>query len=172
MSNIAAGDFSLCWDCQNATDFFKCEWAAEGTPVPGWWAIPTTIKAPRGCAPTQSYHVVRCPKFKRGSVAGGQAECLLCGSKRIQIDQKDMQNIAEAIIETAINDWRALGFGKKAVAFRYNYVIEREEVLEFFFSNRFEALLGTFSQRLPSQIRKYLFITEDMNPKLERGGSA
>lgn len=168
-SKVSNGNFTLCWDCILATDFQKCEWAGEGKPVPGWDAVPTTIKMPKGYEPTHSYHVTRCPKFKRCSVAGGQERCLLVSDDSISLDNNDVKNIAEAIVESAVDDWKALDYGTRAVVYRHRMEIEREEVLEFFFSHRFGVLLGTFSQRLPSQIRSYLGITDDMNPSLKKG---
>ena len=50
---------TICLDCQNAT---RCSWA-DGIPVKGWTATPTTVRDYDGdfC----SYYVTKCPLFKR-----------------------------------------------------------------------------------------------------------
>lgn len=51
---------SLCWRCAKCTDGNLCEWA-DGEPVKGWNAKPTTYKD-SGMI-TRSYKVISCPNY-------------------------------------------------------------------------------------------------------------
>lgn len=66
-------DGTLCWHCQNSVpsaDGSKgCEWSLYLQPVPGWDAIPRTIRnrVKKGeSSITKSFHVISCPRFKEG----------------------------------------------------------------------------------------------------------
>lgn len=66
-------DGTLCWHCQNSVpsaDGSKgCEWSLYLQPVPGWDAIPRTIRnrVKKGeSSITKSFHVIFCPRFKEG----------------------------------------------------------------------------------------------------------
>lgn len=153
---------SLCWDCANATDSGKCPWVDSFTPVPGWKAKPTKIF---GSYPMESYVVLDCPRFRRDSFGAGTEKCLLAWKKPLKLYNDDLQNIAEAIIEGAVADWKALQYGAlEAVTFCVSR-ITKQKTLEFFFSEDFENYLSTFSERTPEQIRSWLKITEDMRPR-------
>ena len=160
--------FSLCWDCAYATDPDACEWSGNAEPVPGWKAEQTTLRITKDDE-IISYHVSMCPKFKRDSVAGGQEPCLMTKPHHITIDDKDARNIASAIVTQAVNDWINLDYGKKPIFIKVKSTVERDEVLDFFFSNRFAALLSIFSQYTPRQIRRAIRITDDMDPRLKEG---
>ena len=57
---------TLCWDCKNSTNN-GCEWSRSLKPVEGWNAVPSAILV--GGANdkyTDSYLVLKCPKFERG----------------------------------------------------------------------------------------------------------
>ncbi len=164
MSRGAAGEPTLCWDCKNAAKPWACEWVGSGKPVNGWWAKPTTMKGMRGMAPIESYHVVRCPKFKRGSFGGGLTRDTFGKHEFIKLDDKDTVNLAEAIIQSAVEDWQSLKFGELSVVNKAGKPVFKADVLEFFFSRWFERLLESFSAHTPQQIRSYIHITEDMRP--------
>ena len=161
--------FTLCWDCANATDPDACEWAGRAVPVPGWKADQTTLRITKD-EEIISYRVSMCPKFKRDSVAGGQEDCLMTAPHHITIDDRDARNIASAIVTQAVNDWIILDYGKKPIFIRAKSTVERDEVLEFFFSHRFATLLSIFSQYTPKQIRHAIKITDDMDPRLKNEG--
>ena len=61
------GQYTLCWDCANATG--NCRWSDELKPVKGWKAIPT-VKDNNG-KPMKSCIVVECPQFKRDAYENG-----------------------------------------------------------------------------------------------------
>ena len=153
---------SLCWDCANSTNSEVCPWARELTPVKGWDAKPYRLG---GVAPMDSYIVSDCPLFKRDSFGAGAERCLMTQKKKPPtLYNDDLKNIAEAIIEGAVEDWKALQYGAlEYVRFRGDR-ITKKDTLEFFFSKDFEDFLGTFSERTPQQIRSWLQITDDMMP--------
>lgn len=152
---------SLCWDCKNATRPDVCSWTDNFTPVPGWKAKPSKIY---GAHPIDSYTVLECPRFKRDSFGAGAEECLLTLHRPIKLCDDDLINLAEAVIENAVEDWKALQYGAlKHTNFRDAH-ITRKQTLEFFFSADFENYLSTFSELTPEQIRSWLKIDENMNP--------
>jgi hypothetical protein len=113
----------------------------------------------------ESYVVHDCPRFRRDSFGAGIEKCLLAWNKPLKLYNDDLQNIAEAIIEGAVADWKALQYGAlEAVTFCASRVT-KQKTLEFFFSEDFENYLSTFSERTPEQIRSWLKITEDMRPR-------
>jgi hypothetical protein len=57
----ANGD-TLCWKCERAGKP-SCEWFADGKPVDGWQAIPTTVLMGGGRR-ERSFCVKSCPKFQ------------------------------------------------------------------------------------------------------------
>lgn len=57
-------DPTLCWECANAA-ILGCSWSKNFTPVDGWDAVPTKIKA-ENSRYIDSYCVISCPEFVRG----------------------------------------------------------------------------------------------------------
>lgn len=56
---------TLCWQCKNATG--GCSWSKDFTPVAGWNAIPTKLKAvTQNIILHSSYLVIDCPQFTKG----------------------------------------------------------------------------------------------------------
>lgn len=84
---------TLCWNCANATDGRKCEWARDGIPVKGWEAYPTTNFY------FDSYCVLSCPKFvsDAGTKPKHDAEMM-----SVEMSSK----IIEEIVDRAIRDWK------------------------------------------------------------------
>ena len=164
---------TLCWDCANSTDKHKCPWVGKGQPVPGWTAMPNQLKVVGNKGePVDSFHVIACPLFDRDSFNGG-LEANIFGKKKepARLDDKDIINIAEAICERAVRDWALLDYGKlKTVGTDGSTFVDRYSLLEFFFSRWFETLLESFSYHTPQQIRRYIKISDDMNPHPKRGG--
>lgn len=156
---------TLCWDCRNATDPAKCPWVGKWEPVDGWDAKPTLLKIPGCIEPVQSFHVISCPLFDRDSYKGGLEENVFGKRKEsISLDDKDIVNIAKAICERAVRDWAILEYGALKTVCTDGVQIDRFSVLSFFFSRWFTDLLETFSYHTPEQIRRYIKITDDMNP--------
>lgn len=158
---------TLCWDCENATSG-NCPWAMNGTPVPGWIARPDTIychgkdgsgrKYKREIA---SYTVYECPKFKRDAWRGGQIDCAdnphpVSG---FLDDPKDMRSIAASALAQAIEDWKALDYGR--ISSKNVESLKRAnsaELREFFESKYFEELLALCTEISPQFLRKRLMI--------------
>jgi len=153
---------SLCWDCRNCTKPEVCSWANDFTPVKGWTAIPTTVG---GYHPFDSYLVKECPLFSRAAFSGGQTRDLFVKADYLEIDDQDAENLAEAIIERAIEDWKFLEYGNLDNITFSGSRIKRSELLEFFFSPWFEQLLASFTDIPPNKIREHIKITDKMKPK-------
>lgn len=153
---------TLCWDCENATRPHVCPWVRDYTPVDGWSASPTHIG---GYYSYDSYIVTECPLFVRDAFGGGIDEDVFCKHKKITIDDQDAVNLAEAIIERQVEDWKFLEYGRLDNITFCGSRIKRKECLEFFFSPWFEQLLASFSDRSPEEIRGYIRIYESMRPK-------
>ena len=152
---------TLCWDCANATNPDVCPWA-NAQPVDGWKAEETVVG--NHSLRYDSFQVKECPLFKRDGFNGG-LEADLFGKKRhVSIDEKDAVNLASAICSRMVEDWIFLEYGLLEDIKFLGQRIYRADCLEFFFSPWFETLLASFSKRTPEQIRKYLKITDDMNP--------
>lgn len=56
--------FTKCWFCK-VPGTGGCPWDASkgSTPVPGWLAIPTTLRDLDGVYSIDSFHVIDCPMF-------------------------------------------------------------------------------------------------------------
>jgi len=154
-------DFTLCWCCGNATKPKRCPWANNFTPVKDWEAIPTKIKFKLfgRTIISDSYKVIRCPLFSRDSVNGGQKETI---KRKVLRDDEDATELASAILERAVMDWQSLKYGKLAMIVAEGKELKRSDMLEFFFSDWFESLLAPVTEYSPGQIRKFLYITDDM----------
>ena len=152
---------SLCWDCANSLKPWKCAWVRANEPIPGWWATPN--KESRS-GKLWSYHVISCPNFDRDSFRGGLERNLTGSNHETRIDKPDTANIAEAIIERAILDWKYINSYGVPDTKMEDVVVTKHDLIEFFFSEWFVRLLESFSYHSPEQIRKYIGITEDMNP--------
>lgn len=63
--NMKTAKVTICWDCKNATG--GCSWSKDFTPVDGWKAKPTKIKAvTRNTKMHNSYIVLSCPQYAKG----------------------------------------------------------------------------------------------------------
>lgn len=132
-------DWSLCWDCRNATRPMVCSWARDFTPVKGWKATPTRIG---NYCPYESYLVRECPLFQRGSYKGGLVEDSFSPKEPpTELDNKDMKNLACVIIERAVDDWKALDYGKLKDLYHVGGRAKRKELMEFFWSYTFDDMV-------------------------------
>jgi len=145
---------SLCWDCRNSTRPWICPWAGKYRQVKDWKAKPTRV-SPKS-SPFDSFNVLACPGFKRDSYCGGLVDPP--NKRRVTIDADDVPNLAEAVIEQAVTDWIALDYGELDSLRFCGQLVERDKLLEFFFSKWFEILLESFSERTPQQIRRAIKI--------------
>ena len=53
---------TLCWQCEKAGG--KCSWSKDFTPVEGWKAVPTKVKAAERKGYIDSFDVYECPEFE------------------------------------------------------------------------------------------------------------
>ena len=83
------------------------------------------------------------------------------GQRVLNQPNRDAFDLAYCIIERAVEDWKALDYGRRSEVFIDKEVAERKEVLEFFFSHWFEVLCDAALDYTPQQIRKALRIPED-----------
>ena len=153
---------TLCWDCKNSTKPHICPWARDFTPVNGWNAKETHIG---GAYQYDSYLVMDCPLFVRGAFNGGLVEDIFGEKEPFHIDDQDTVNLAEAIIERQIEDWRFLECGKIDNINFCGSKLKKSDCIEFFFSDWFEHLLSSFSSRSPEEIRSYIGMPEYLRPK-------
>ena len=156
-------EHTLCWNCRNATNPDVCPWVRDFTPVKGWKAESNMV----GRKPYiyESFLVKECPLFKRDGFRGGLEEDIFGPKKKISVDQKDAQALASAICARMAEDWIFLEYGLLDNCRFSGQRVFKADCLEFFFSPWFETLLASFSKRTPEQIRSYLRITENMQPK-------
>lgn len=79
--------------------------------------------------------------------------------ERISLDESDVRTLSREILATAVKDWKQ---GLECGAKRYGLIsgasIDRDELLEFFFSDYFKLLCSMATQRSPKQIRRALGI--------------
>ena len=166
----SAFDFSkrhtLCWDCKNSTKPWKCPWVEKSDTVAGWIAKPTSVGKFYNYS---SYQVVDCPQFVRDSFSGGMEWDVFGKKEPVTLEDEDCGTLAEAIIERAVEDWKFLEYGALEEIVFCGGRIFKSEILEFFFSDWFEHLLESFTERTPQNIRRYLHITESMRPKKKEG---
>lgn len=143
---------TLCWDCALANGSGDCPWAENHTPVDGWEAIPNHIAAWPGY---DSYCVVDCPKFKRDSRQGGRDWKWGRPLQRTELSSGDTIKLGLRIAEQAVIDWKSV---KDYKNLRLDgQVVWRDEVIDFFNSKWFEALL-TLAEIDPEKSREKLGI--------------
>lgn len=99
-----------------------------------------------------------------GRVDDGRG-CLACetGWRQRVLDQpnRDVFDLAYVTLERAIEDWKALDYGRRAEVMVDKELVGRNEVVEFFFSKWFEILLAATMPYTPKQIRKLIRMPED-----------
>lgn len=156
-------DFSICWDCKNSTKPHICPWARDFTPVKGWKAAPTKIKA-FGGGIIDTYIVRECPLFSRDSFGGGKVENTFTGkTEHIEIDDDDLKTLACAIIERYVEDWKQLDYGRLRDLCIGSERVYRDHVLKFFASQWFYDLLQIAAPDYePPEIWKALRIQRSM----------
>lgn len=205
-----ARQFTLCWDCKNATSS-KCPWVDRFEPVEGWCARHHRVSG--SYFPYDSYCVIRCPLFKRDADRGGQTPypkplkgdgknekrnsnkrgtpvpvrgvveptgyrsvddvrrpvVVETGWRQRVLDQpnRDVFDLAYVILERAVEDWKALDYGRRSEVIVDKELVERDEVVEFFFSKWFEILLNATLPYTPAQIRRYIHMPENIREILD-----
>lgn len=72
-----------------------------------------------------------------------------------------LKNLSAAILLTAIEDWKTLDCGKQKYGKIVNgETVDRDEMLEFFFSDDFKHLVHVATNYTPVQIRRAIGITQ------------
>lgn len=152
-------DPTLCWDCALATRPWACPWVGKGNPVSGWMARETVVS--KKSSPYASYHVLTCPKFKRDSHLGGMLDHEEVRHKVKLDDGSDVENLAEAIVQRAVEDWIALHYGSIPKLSKVDgSCVKRDEVIKFFYSAWCRELLESFTEYTPENLRRYLKIPD------------
>jgi len=159
---------SLCWDCKNCTKPTVCSWTRDFTPVDGWKAKKITLST--RYHPFDSFLVKECPLFARNAFGGGQTENLFGKRDRISLDDNDVVNLAAAIIERMVEDWRFLDYGKLDNITFCGSRIRKSDCVEFFFSPWFETLLAAVTDVTPDEVRKAIKIPEYLHPVEQKKG--
>lgn len=101
MENKYIKSIQKCWACIHAVPgrTSGCEWSEHFKPVEGWTAKKTQLKTGATTREyTESYQIIDCPKFKKGKV----------GAELLETDRQTMQDLAFAVVEQAVRDWRWL----------------------------------------------------------------
>lgn len=109
--------------------------------------------------PTDAWDRVHqpCGDSRVGSRADGKASN--GGRRSRSAVGRDNLDLAFAILEAAVNDWKSLEYGAKAEALVGGEIINRKEVCEFFFSNWFVRLCEV-TEYTPEQFRAFLRIPD------------
>ena len=82
---------------------------------------------------------------------------LLDKVSNLNLDEMDVHNLACAAILQAVEDWKALEYGKIEARKFLNQRIEKSKLLAFFYSRKFEMLLHmALPEYTPDQIRRAL----------------
>jgi hypothetical protein len=72
-----------------------------------------------------------------------------------------LKSLSAAILTTAVEDWKTLDYGKSKYGKIVNgETVDRDEMLEFFFSDDFKNLVRTATNYTPVQIRRALKIPQ------------
>lgn len=87
---------------------------------------------------------------------------------RLLIENREFLPILFAMLERAVDDWKALDYGKKPEFKAIHEFIDRKEVCEFFFSDWFRAICTLLPYR-PNEIRMSLHIPENAMEIFETG---
>lgn len=153
---------TLCWDCTWATKAGHCPYMDDGEPVEGWWASENTITYRDRCRPDRefkSYNVIMCPKFFRNSWRSGLYP-FDGREERIRLKEdsaEEIKGLVAAIILRAVSDWKSLNNGQlKNSTANDGEMVYRFELIEFFNSKRFAAMLSLVAEHSPDQIREVL----------------
>lgn len=80
---------------------------------------------------------------------------------------RDPFDLTYVILERAVEDWKALEYGRRAEVIIDKELVEREEVVEFFFSKWFEVLCQAALPYTPAQVRRYIKMPENIREILK-----
>lgn len=81
--------------------------------------------------------------------------------KPIHLDETDVRTLSREIIALAVREWKTgLHSGEKKYGLLNSIPINRDDLLEFFYSDYFGLLCAMATQWSPKQIRKGLGMTQ------------
>lgn len=140
-----------CSRCKRATGLRPCSWADRFEPVKGWVAEKTVV-SPNNHYTFESYDVKWCPLYERGHA-------------KIGLDDGDVQNLVCEIILQAVEDWKALDFGRIDEIRIRGQIVRRWELIDFFNSKYFSHLCAVCLPHTAAAIRKALKV-----PRVEVSG--
>ena len=133
-----------CMNCRNACGKTACSWATDFTPVEGWIAEPTVLSEKYSYT-QPSYCVLWCPQYSRGH-------------SEVEYGDGDIRNLVFEILLQAVEDWKALDYGRiKEKRFRSD-IIKADDLISFFNSKYFNYLVKLCLGFKPRQIRKALHV--------------
>lgn len=135
---------SICGNCRNALGRTACEWATSFIPVEGWEAEPTVLSENQHYA-EDSYLVQKCPKF-------------VYGHSKVDYGGGDIKRIVLETLIQAVEDWKALDYGRIEEKKYQGGVIRSEDLINFFNSKYFNYLVKHCTNYKPRQIRKALHV--------------
>jgi hypothetical protein len=138
----------------------------DGEPVEGWWAnekklrykIDASASAPERWREEKTYCVMMCPLFERDSYRAGLFSTGVNDHSDIgEASQADMRRLVASILQQAVIDWERLerGHFKKCIT-PEGVTIKSVELVEFFNSRRFSAMLSAVSDLDPKTVRERL----------------
>ena len=140
---------SKCGRCIHAAAGDKtCPWHTMFKPVDGWEATPTVLSENQSYR-EDSFEVTVCPLYVKGHPERHYSDD---GINRLAIET----------MFQAVEDWKSLDYGKRDELRYVGQTIKREELIEFFWSPWFEAMVHSVLTVRPSHIRRALKV-----PKME-----
>lgn len=144
MGRVEPKLISRCCSCVNACGETACSWAKDFTPVEGWDAEPSVI-SPQYSYRQDSYLVYSCPLYKRGH-------------SKVEWDDGDIRFLAIEILRQAVEDWKALDYGRIESIRSNGEAIYRKDYIKFFNSRYFDWLVQNTLDVKPGKIKQALKI--------------
>ena len=108
-----------CWTCVHASGQNACEWARNFTPIEGWKASLTKIR--NGQHFIYSYDIEECPLYAKGH-------------KPAKAESGDYQLLLCQILAQAVEDWKALDYGRMNLLKTGRDIVYTQELVSFFAS--------------------------------------
>jgi hypothetical protein len=133
-------------NCKNACGKAACSWATDFTPVEGWIAEPTILSEKYSYS-QPSFCVLWCPQYERGH-------------SEVEYEDNDIRNLVFEIILQAVEDWKALDFGKISERRYRSELIKASDLISFFNSKYFAYLCKITLDNKPDEIMAALHVPE------------
>ena len=85
-----------------------------------------------------------------------------------KLDNSDVRTLSREIIISAVKDWDALGRGAKKYAVVAGVTVDREELVDFFYSEFFNELVKASTSRSPKEVRRAIGLYADTKLEAKR----